>query len=248
MVNVKNSMQQKIINFADLYLKYLKDATGKEKMTVDDKTSLEELYEDILSDLLQSPGTLIYFENNAEKELAQLVVDLLYNNLNTDEMFEKLTGGGYKGLLVNIVADYIDRAKIIKPTFISINPENKEFKYYFEEAMRAWLYGADTASLILCASLLEDLLKSKLEKIDIDLAYKLKKRNGEIIGVKSVELKILINNALREGILDNEHHEKAHQIRNLRNDAVHELKSRNYHEVYKAIINTKIITEKIMSK
>lgn len=248
MDNTKSTIQEKILQFTELYGKLLKDVDGIYEMSEEDKNIFNKLYEDILTQLLYSPGTLLYFKNPSEQKIAQTVINILYTNLDTDEIFDEITGGGYGGLLVNMVSDYIDRAKLLKPTFISINPQRTEFKYYFEEAMKAWLYGVDSASLILCASIIEDILKSELEKIDIDLAYNLKKRDNQIVGVRSVGLSKLIKNALDKKVFSFEDYKKAEQVIKLRNDVVHELKSSTYKESYNAIINTKTLVENLLSK
>src|SRR2546425_9172091 len=96
-------------------------------MTDAEEKEFNSLWKSIVEGLMWSPGTLIYIPNEAERKAAKVFIDVIWKNEDTDDIFDEITGGGYSGLLVNIIGDYIDRAKILKPTFISINPENTEF-------------------------------------------------------------------------------------------------------------------------
>ena len=239
------TIQERILDFANLFGRIL---TTSNKISDEDKSLFEEIYQEIITELLYTPGMLLYYENTEDQKNAQALINYIYETLETNEMFDEITNGGYSGLLVNIISDYLKRAKLLKPAFISINPKNYEFKKYFVEAMRAWLYGADNAALILCASIIEDILKSELERIDINLAYRLKKKKDEIVEVRSVGLIKLIKNALDKNILDLNHYEKAIKIAELRHDAVHELKYPKYNEIYDSITNTKTIIENLLTR
>ena len=246
----ENTLQNKILKLAKIYVDLSKKSDSSQKFSFSDEDidKFNKIYEEILSNLLNKPGMLLFFEDPNDQKIAKIVIDIIYENIDSDEIFDEMTGGGFSGLLVNILSDYIDRAKLLKPTFISLNPENEEFKRYFEEAMHAWLSGADRAALILCASIIEDILKNKLDKIDIDLAYDLIIQDGQIKGIKSIGLKKLIQNALNENIFSFEDYKKALNIVRLRNEIVHELKDVNFKETYNAIIDTKNLVEKLFSQ
>jgi hypothetical protein len=40
----------------------------------------------------------------------------MWETIDSDQIFKEITGGGYSGLLVNIIGDYTDRVKMLKPT------------------------------------------------------------------------------------------------------------------------------------
>jgi hypothetical protein len=92
-----------------------------------EEKEFNSLWKSIVEDLMWFPGTLIYIPNEAERKAAKIFIDIIWKNEDTDDIFEEMTSGGYSGLLVDIICNYIDRAKMLKPTFISINPENTEF-------------------------------------------------------------------------------------------------------------------------
>jgi len=64
--------------------------------------------------------------------------------------------------------------------------------------------------------------------------------------LKERKLSELINNAANEGLLDKFAKKMAHDIRLLRREAVHRLKSITSDEAYKAIMNTKKIIEELL--
>ena len=64
--------------------------------------------------------------------------------------------------------------------------------------------------------------------------------------LKERSLSELINNAANEGLLDKSTKKMAHNIRLLRKDAVHKLRSITSDEAYNAIMNTKKIIEQLL--
>jgi hypothetical protein len=208
----------------------------------DQKIEFNSLWKSIVEDLMWSPGTLIHIEDETERKAAQIIIDLIWKTKDVDEIFDEMTSGGYSGLLVNIIGDYIDRAKMLKPTLISINTQEIEFNRYFEEAMKAWLHGLNSSSLILCGSIIEDIIKTQLYNIDPNLALDVERK-----GKRNKKLFKLIDTAFSHHIIDNEGKETAHRIRILRNDAVHKLKTVSEKQTYRAILDTKELIEKILT-
>lgn len=217
-------------------------------MDEDETNEFGSLYESIVEDLMWSPGTLIYIADESERRAAQTLIDMIWKTQDTDEIFEEMTSGGYAGLLVNIVGDYIERAKMLRPTLISIDPHDIEFTRYFEEAMKAWLYGLNTSSLILCCSVVEEMIRTQLYSIDPNLALDLEKRGRNVTGVRNKKLKTLIDTAYSHNIIDNGEKAIAHSIRKLRNSAVHNLRKVSDKETYQAILDTKKLVEKILTR
>lgn len=214
-------------------------------LNVRQKTEFNSLWKSIVEDFMWSPGTLIYIADEAERNSAQVIVDLIWETEDVDEIFDEMTSGGYSGLLVNIIGDYIDRAKKIKPTFISIDTNEIEFKRYFEEAMKAWLHGLSSAALILCGSIIEDIIKKQLYNIDPNLLFDVERKGQK--GKTNKKLIKLIDTAFSHHIIDTKGKNTAHRIRKLRNDAVHELKMVSEDETYRAILDTKQLIEKILT-
>ncbi|MBN1517043.1 DUF4145 domain-containing protein [Candidatus Sumerlaeota bacterium] len=210
----------------------------------DQASEFGTLWRSIVNDLIWSPGTLIYIPDETERKSAKRLIDLIWEIQDAEEIFDQMASGGYSGLMVSIVGDYIDRAKMLKPTVISIHAQNSEFKAYFEEAMMAWLHGLNSSSLILCGSIIEDMIKTQLYNIDPKLLVNLANKGHR---EKNKELFKLIETAFSHHIIDKEGKETAHLIRKLRNDAVHKLKKVSEEETYRAILDTKELIEKILT-
>ena len=213
-------------------------------LTDAEEKEFNSLWKSIVEDLMWSPGTLIYIPDEAERKAAKVFIDMIWKAADADDIFDEMTGGGYSGLLVNIIGDYIDRAKILKPTFISINPENTELYVYFEEAMRSWLFGLNNPALILCCSILESLLKEKLLKISVNHVYDFPD-NKTFSSIRPFPIDTLIRNASQTGLLDKQEIDIAFSIKNLRNNAIHKLQNISQQQAYEAIMNTKDLVEKL---
>jgi len=147
--------------------------------------------------------------------------------------------------MVDIVSNYINKAKVVKPIFVSVDPEISDFYVYFAEAMKSYFYGLNKSALILCCSILENIIKKKLSKVDDSLVYKLLKKNGKTI-VTEYSLKKLINNAATINLISCEEKENAHDIRDLRNKAVHKMLHISSDQTYKVIIDSKNLIESLL--
>lgn len=231
-----------IKGLVDLHKEYKSKATTPDSF-LKYSENVSEYAKEIVEHLMWHPGTLVYFEDIDLMNDAKEVITELYRNMSSNELWHETFSGGYSGLLVDIIGDYIDRVKEIKPTFISIEPDNQT-RTYFQEAMNAWSFGLNSAPLILSCSILEAILKQILLKKDPKLVYDFGKSFKDI---KEKDLEALIENAKLKKILDNSEAKKAHKIRKSRNDAVHKLKKFSSEETYKAIISTKELIEKLLA-
>lgn len=205
-----------------------------------------QLMHEIVDYLMWSPGTLVYVDDPFEMQRFKKIVDFVWTSMDEDEIFDEITGGGYGGLLGIMVRDYIDRAKMLRPAFVSIDPEKFEFRTYFEEAMRSWLFGLSNSALILSCVILESLLKEKLCRIDAKLVYDFPDRN-DLRGVKQVSLARLIKNAFDHGLFDRQDRKAAIKIKDFRNNAVHKQEAISDKEVYDALMSTKELVEKLLT-
>ena len=200
---------------------------------------------EIAEHIMWHPGELLYFEDSEVMSDAKVAIDDLWKNMSYDELSGEMFSGGFSGLMVDIVGDYIDRVKMIKPTFITIKPTN-EIKTYFQQAMDAWSHGLNTAALILSCSILEAILKQVLCRKYPKLVYDLDKSKGNK-GFIERDFDVLIDNARKKKIIDDSEAKKADNIRKKRNAAVHKLKQISSEETHKAIITTKEIIEKLLT-
>jgi len=189
--------------------------------------------------LLDNPGQLVYIEDPDLMQAAGNALKIIWENVDTSDLFDEMV---MSGNMVSIISDYTDRAQQLKPTLVSVKPD-EQTSVYFQDAINSWLFGLNNASLILCCSVIENLLIQKLWNIDMNLV---KKMNPKDMKWKDRELWVLIKNATDHNILGRDENSKAHNVRDLRCKAVHKLKIINSAEAYKAIMDTKQIIEKIL--
>jgi hypothetical protein len=233
-----------IKGLVDLHKEY-KSKTSTPDSFLKYSAEVGEYAQEIAEHLMWHPGSLVYFEDSELMTDAKIAIHELWKNLSYDELSDEMFSGGFSGLMVNIVGDYIERVKMIKPTFITVKPNN-EIRTYFQQAMDAWSYGLNTASLILSCSILEAILKQILLKKDSKLVYDFGKGKS-FKDIKEKDLEVLIENAKLKKILDDTEAKKADKIRKSRNAAVHKLKQISSDDTYKAIITTKELLEKLLA-
>lgn len=242
----KQSIIEKIDRLGDLFADMLSNPEMFD-VSQDKKEETDKLIADIVDYLVWFPGALFFDGNHARLKRNEAVIEFLWIIVDSDEIFDELLSGGYSGLLANMLGDISERVKMLKPTFISINPETTEFSNYFEEAMKAWLYGLSNAALIICFAVIEDLLKDRLCQVDIDYVYEFKDPNNPK-GVKQVSYDSIIKAAMEEDLINKKEKNILFKIKKLRNNSMHSLASVSDSEVYDAIIHTKRIVEKLLQK
>ncbi len=202
-----------------------------------------EYAKEIVSELIWKPGTLIHFEDLELMKEAESALSIIWNEVSEDELFEEMISGGADGILVNIIGDYTERAKKLKPTLISVKPD-KEISVYFQNAMDSWLFGLNSASVILCFSMLEGLLKQKHPT----LLYKGDKILKDFRDLRNAkcDMKEFIDEIANKGHISEDTRKLAQGIRRLRNDVVHIQKQINSDEAYNKIMDTKTIMERLL--
>lgn len=159
-----------------------------------EQEKLQELRLDILDGLLNTPGALLHVKDEEQLKKYKLLIDFIWETVDQGELLEEFHGGRFVDNLTNTTGLITSRFMNLRPTFISINPENTQFKTYFEKAMQAWVYGLDQAALILCFSILEDTLKDQLRLVDPSYVYELMGSNNAE-GVKTVSFGKIIKSA-----------------------------------------------------
>lgn len=239
----KRRVEEIIKDLINIYKEYKSKAPSEPIFRYSDKA--KEYAWEIVEYIVWHPGTLIYFEDSHLMDEAKNIITELWESIDYDELSDEMFSGGFSGLMVNIIGDYIERAKKIKPIFITVKPTDV-IRTYFQEAMNAWCYGLNTAALILCCSILESILKEVLLRKDPKFVYDMDNGKG-FQNIKEKDLKILIDNAKQAGLLDDIEIKKAQMIRESRNAAVHKLKRYSSEQTYQAIITTKELIEKLLT-
>ncbi len=235
-------LAQIIKGLIDLHKKYKTENITPESF-VKYSEETRDYAKEIVEHLMWKPGTLICFEDTDLMRDATSAIDSLYEDMNYKELSDEMFSGGYGGLLVNIIGDYIDRAMKLKPTLVSVRP-NEVVSAYFQNAMECWLYGINSASVILCCSIVENLLKQRYPT----LQYKSDNIFKDFKYLKDFErtLEEFIDEVAKKGFIDENTRKMAQGIRILRNSTVHKLKQITSDEAYNAIMNTKKIIEQLL--
>lgn len=211
----------------------------KNKREVDISKEYFEYAQGIIDILIHNPGKLVYFADPDLIKEAETAVNIIWDNVDTEELFTTI----HSDLMVEMTIDYIRRAIKLKPTFLSVKPDNM-VAAYFNNAIEAWLFGLNSASLILCFSIIESLLKQKYPT----LLYKSDKVLKSFKEIRENERTIeeFIDHIASKDFIDNSIRQMIHDIRKLRNRATHKLKPITSDEAYTAIMNTKKVIEQLL--
>lgn len=243
----KKAINQQLDELAELYADMLTDQVMFE-LDDEKKARTNELMNSIRTYLVDYPGELIYEKDKSSIKIKLAVIDLLWNSYDDGYHYDEIFGGANTDFITNFASGYIKRAKMIRPTFFSVKKNiGKEFEIYFREATEAWLYGCKHAAIIICNSLLEELIRNKLCDLDVSYAKKLfdwkKMKSNPEYGMK--ELK---NFASTEKVLSKSLLQKLSEVQSKRNDAVHNLSTISDEEAYGLIIDTKDIVEYLLNE
>jgi len=236
---------EKIIQFTDLLaemLQYYQEGQEFELTLSENSKRFSTRWREILDELVRNPGKLIYIEDKSQLKRVRIAIDILVKSIESEDVFDEMIGGDYTSLMVNIMGEYTDRIKLLRPIFIS-STIDREFEVYFEETVQSWLLGQKAGPLILVCSLLENIIKTKLEEIDESLVYY--SSNGR--GTRTYCLDKLIQHAKERKLLSRDLADRAFKIKNLRNRSVHNLKSVGSEEAYKALMDIIEIVEYVFS-
>jgi hypothetical protein len=217
-----------------------------ESLSSEDSERLNGLIHEVQMSLLDKPGALIFEPNVERHEWNKIIIELVAKLMDEDQFLDEAIGGDLSCRLLDFADCYSERARMLRPAFVSVEPDTPEFKTYYAEAMSAWLYGLDTAALLICVSLLEDLLETVMAKIDAEFAYEFF-GGSQPIGVRKNKLEYLIDKALNLGIVNADHQSALHRLRKLRNRALHQLRPLSADESLSAIQTTRGITEHLLN-
>jgi hypothetical protein len=190
----------------------------------------QDLGREILDCLLWNPGSLVSLRNFREMKEAEQAIEILWEYWDPDKVFIELLEGEFGGLFGYLADRYADRARFLRPTFTLLRPKS-EVRMYLNQAMQAWAHGLDISSVILCWSVIENLLREKLSE------------NGSQL---SSDRGKWIRTARERGWLETETSRSADRIRTLRNEMVHKPRKFAPRRVYAVIMETKEVVERLL--
>ncbi|HUJ10705.1 MAG TPA: DUF4145 domain-containing protein [Verrucomicrobiae bacterium] len=217
------------------------------KADVDDASRLHQIAMHMVDRLLWKPGHLVFIPSVTQCKEAELRIDQVWRDeiQHDEELWQKVLYGveiddvGYHGVGSDIAFVYAERLRRWKPIVISVNPPT-EIRRYFEESVAAWLRGLDCAAIILCWAVVETLMKKALLRIDGALVFD--RHDG-----RECNAARLINNARAAELLSPQEAEAAHHVRELRNNAVHQLQDVDAGSSFRGIIETKQLVERLLT-
>lgn len=240
----ENALQklQELTDFSYEILLRMKDNLPIDK---ESEKGFDDSLEEIVYIMIHNPGILIYHPDPSSTKVYRMVFDYAWKHVDTTYINELIWDDclGHASL----VEDFEQKLVKVKPTFISVNPDNSEFRIYYEEAVKAWVYGLHNSALILCLSILENVMIDRLRVIKPEFAQKFDLIDqGGLTGV-SVKFKDLVDSLREAAIINKKQKNTILNIQKLRNNAVHNLKSYTDDEVYVVIQQTKDLVEHLLT-
>ncbi len=235
----------KLDELKQILLEYLDESddvsSGEEK---DDR--FNELVCEVMVSMIEKPGVLLYIKEESKRNHYKALIELVWKFVDPEKIYQSLSDENYETL--HFIAEGLSKRVVkLKPTVVSVDPKYSEFTSYLDEAISAWLHGLDNASLILCFSVLENIIKDKLCKINIDYVYELN-NPSDPYGVKSFSFDAIIKNAYREKLISKKQKNALFRIKKKRNSSVHNMTSISSTEAYEIIQETKEIIECLLSE
>jgi len=226
-------MEDKLLRHIELLVKLYQSVIDKSSLSEEESEEFNRLCREIFEELVRNPGGIIYIESKEKKDVYKFAIERLFEIYSGEQIRDEILSGGYGGIVFDELDKYAERAKELVPTFINIEPSNKEFYVLYNEAMKCWFYGLENSAVILSSTLLENTMKSKDGKRNKD------SRNTNLCN--------LINKFESVGLLSTIGAEKAHEIRKVRNKIVHHGLNIAPSEALRLVRDTKDILEEIFN-
>jgi len=238
-----------MVDKIDEYIKYLVKIISNQEdripVSTNDEEKFNKLVDELMELLLYDPTKLVLVRNKDNIDIYKKVIKKIWELYTDEEIFDNLRAGEYHGMLVDQISEFIESARGLEPTFVSINPDNDEFFIYYKEAMHCWRYGLNNSALIVCSTLLENMLKKELEMTKPEKLI-------EFIGkkyLKGIQIRFqkAIDLAYETGLITNKSKNYAHEIRIKRNITAHGERSLDNKETLDLILKTKSILEDFLN-
>jgi hypothetical protein len=203
------------------------------------------LLEDLIFDHAVDPGHLLVYMKDMDPyiiDIYQDIIDLIWKTVDMEEMLQ---------IYLESMPDLENIANRIRsiiswsPVLISFDPNQYDFDFYYREIIKALLSDLSNSALILCCSLLENILRGELYEKDIHLVYDI---STDLRGIEILTLDKLIDNATKVKLLSDEDKMLGHKIRKMRNAAIHDLKRIPSEEIYVAVNGIRELAEKLLGE
>lgn len=217
-------METKLLEFIERLVKLLKTNDNISRISEDTAKVFNKLAEDLIEILVWRPGGIFKINSKENIDKFRIAVDLLLQGQSWEDLYNELISGGYGGLMLEEMDLYARRFVKLRPIFISNEPGDSEFDFYYNEAMKCWLHGLDNSSIVIITALLEKTLSSFLDDLNRNEISKLIKivcEDNQYRGAK-VRFYELIEITCYKKHITYENKQSFHEIRKIRNKIVHE--------------------------
>lgn len=226
-------------------IEYL-DESDSVKSDNEEEERFNELVCEIMVSMIEKPGVLLFIKEESKRNHYKAIIDFVWKFVDSEKIYDSLSNENYETLHF-IAEDISKRVVKLKPTVVSTDPKYIEFSSYLNEAISAWLHGLNNASLILCFSVLENIMIDKLCQIKNEYVFELK-NPSDPKGVKSISFGAIIKKAHGEKLISGNQKNTLFRIKKKRNNAVHNMNSISSNESYTIIQETKEIIESILGE
>lgn len=210
---------------------------------------MQKLMGQIALFIVKKPAHFFIADDEKDLEIKKEFLDRLWSQLDYEQVFNDLFWGptNSDGYLQELGHEYTLRLKKLTPTFyIHSKRIDKNAKLYYGEAINTWLLGSFNASVIICVSIIEDMLRRRVGFLEPDKAQKLYKSHNK--SNPACSLTDILGFAKELKIIDKETYSNINTIKSKRNDMVHDLYVITEDESHEILLSTKEIIETILTE
>jgi hypothetical protein len=193
------------------------------------------------------PGIIVQYESSPEMLDIINQIDAIWQLLNNGPVIEKMKVYNDNAKFWSMVYDVANRLGKLRPIIVTSDTTAYGFATFYAEAVKCWSFGLYRASVILCCSILEEVITGEISKEEKDFALSLNYSDGTPHGVSARTFQEIIQAAYDRGYLNADQFKKAESIRLTRNNILHEMKDVSEDESLSLISATREIIQSLLS-
>ena len=91
-------LSHKILKLVEIFRETFDFNAIEFNMNEGQEKEFNSLWVSIEEELMWSPGILIYISDETERNAAQSMIKMIWSTMDSDEIFDEMTSGGYSGL------------------------------------------------------------------------------------------------------------------------------------------------------
>lgn len=184
-----------------------------------------ELRQGMAEFTMWAPGQVIALNDLSKVTRYNNLLESAFKHFDEMAFYLKIMDGEHNELGEEILSYYIENAKNLKPIFIHSKYAQGGFVNFFNEAMRAWVFGLNIAALLLTHSIVEETLRLSLyEKFGEEYIDLYVQDGYDFRPSRRWRMWDLIQTAKQKQLLDVYEAEFLEEMSRTRNNATHQLK------------------------